>query len=259
MTALIIANTQIRRDAAGRYCLNDLHQSSGGAKRHQPANWLRSGPAQELCVELLKSEDGLLRNEEAPVVTVNDGFANGTYAVKELVYAYAMWISAAFHLHVIRAYDALQTAARAEPAPGLLPGPQHRADQLVSAGRIFNAALRVARSLRLAPEAAIASAAHCAARHTGIDWPAELGVPLPEPEAAAALPTGTAARLDAFLADRTEVTLAEVSAATGLGRPDVPATHKPLAAWLRARGWHSRRTRTPANTFTTVWARPLHS
>lgn len=267
MTALIIANTQIRRDAAGRYCLNDLHQASGGAKRHQPSDWMRRRQTQELVAEIVETGVGLpesgqapLREfPEAPVVTVNDGFANGTYAVKELVYAYAMWISAAFHLHVIRAYDALQTAASAEPAPGLLPGPQHRADQLVSAGRIFNAALRVARSLRLTPEAAIASAAHCAARHTGIDWPAELGVPLPEPEAAAALPTGTAARLDAFLADRTEVTLAEVSAATGLGRPDVPATHKPLAAWLRARGWHSRRTRTPANTFTTVWARALHS
>jgi hypothetical protein len=107
---LIIAHTQIRRDPVGRYCLNDLHQASGGAKRHQPANWLRTDQAQALVAELQKpskNEEGLLRYEEAPLEVVNDGFANGTYAVKELVYAYAMWISPRFHLEVIRAYDAL--------------------------------------------------------------------------------------------------------------------------------------------------------
>lgn len=175
MTALIIANTQIRCDAAGRYCLNDLHQASGGASRHQPANWLRLQQTQELVAECAKSDEAFLTSEEREVVvTLQGGFVQGTYAVKELVYAYAMWISAAFHLHVIRAYDAL-VQQRTAPRPGLAAQPQHRADQLVSAGRVFAAAFRTARSARVPYPQALQAATDCAQRHTGIDWQEELG------------------------------------------------------------------------------------
>lgn len=108
MTDLVIAGWGIRRDDAGRYSLNDLHRASGGAARHQPSFWLRNAQTEDLVAELLQSADS---QSAAPVLTINGGPARGTYVAKELVYAYAMWISPAFHLQVIRAYDAMVTRA----------------------------------------------------------------------------------------------------------------------------------------------------
>ena len=170
MNPMIIANTQIRRDIAGRYCLNDLHQASGGAVKHQPSKFTRSQQAQELVNEIAKDGEGLTISGEAPLVQVNDGFGNGTYAVKELVYAYAMWISAAFHLHVIRAYDALVQAeiVRLQATPAAQPM-QHQADILVSADRIFGATLRMARRSKLSYAHAFRAAADITRERTGID------------------------------------------------------------------------------------------
>lgn len=106
MNALIIAETTIRQDANGRYCLNDLHRAAGSEARHAPAQWLRNKQAKELTLEL---KEGLCKIAQAPVATINDGLNNGTYVCKELVYAYAMWISPAFNLKVIRTFDALQS------------------------------------------------------------------------------------------------------------------------------------------------------
>jgi hypothetical protein len=60
-----------------------------------------------LFIKIQKVVFALEQNQ--PVNVINGGNQPGIYVVKPLVYAYAMWISPAFHLHVIEAYDALVT------------------------------------------------------------------------------------------------------------------------------------------------------
>lgn len=245
MNALVIANTQIRQDVAGRYCLNDLHQASGGAKRHQPSDWLRLKQTQELVAEVKNYPEGLREFPEAPIDTVNDGFGNGTYAIKELVYAYAMWISAAFHLHVIRAYDALVTGQGTEPEPPPMPlAPQHRADVLVSASRSFAALARTGRTLRMGHARALAAANAATLRATGVDLIAELDAAdlLMDAGPAALGHDGSGAdlaKVSAWLEGRAEVTTREVIAGALDGNPDDRSLQMRTAALMRTLGWRN--------------------
>ena len=98
MNNLTILSVVIRTDLEGRYCLNDLHKASGGVVHHRPSEWMKNKQAIELIEEI--SKDG--------IPSIQSKQQLGTFVAKELVYAYAMWISPAFHLKVIRAYDAMQ-------------------------------------------------------------------------------------------------------------------------------------------------------
>ena len=102
VASLSIAGIGIRQDAQGRYCLNDLHKAAGGEKRHQPSDWAETQQTKDLIVEISNSG-----NSGNYPIESSAGRYGGTFVCKELVYAYAMWISAKFHLQVIRAYDAL--------------------------------------------------------------------------------------------------------------------------------------------------------
>lgn len=119
MSNLIVADVAIRRDEEGRYCLNDLHRAAGGESRHQSAFFMKRPETVELIAELSNSA---VQKNYTPVVS-KAGRYGGTYVCKELVYAYAMWISPAFHLKVIRAYDQMVTggAASAPTIPQTLP------------------------------------------------------------------------------------------------------------------------------------------
>lgn len=113
MTALTIAHVTIHQDENGRYSLNDLFRASGGIRHHRPSKWMANKQTRSLIDELVsETEFGPRAGPNSGLDPVNviwggDTKLQGTYVVKELVYAYAMWISPAFNLKVIRAYDAL--------------------------------------------------------------------------------------------------------------------------------------------------------
>lgn len=100
MNAIQISNVTIRQTNNQLYNLNDLHKAAGGADNHKPSQWLRTQQTQELIAEIESCGD---RAAEV----VHGGKNRGTFVCKELVYAYATWISAKFFLLVIRTFDAV--------------------------------------------------------------------------------------------------------------------------------------------------------
>ncbi|MEA0263809.1 KilA-N domain-containing protein, partial [Escherichia coli] len=101
---MVIDGIEVRRDAYGRYSLNDLHRAAGGEQKNRPKYWLSNKQTCEL-IEQLFTEGGIPPLEQnQPVSVINGGNNQGTYVCKELVYAYAMWISPSFHLKVIRTF-----------------------------------------------------------------------------------------------------------------------------------------------------------
>ena len=105
--ALQLGNITVRQHN-GLFSLNDLHKAAGGEKRHQPNYFLTNEQTKELVAAM--EAEGLTAVE----TVIGRGKAQGTYACRELVIAYAAWISAAFHLKVIRVFLAV-AAPQAEP------------------------------------------------------------------------------------------------------------------------------------------------
>lgn len=110
MNALIISDISIRQDAEGRYCLNDLHKAAGGYSTDRPSKWLDNDGTRALINEIDAEKLASEQNQAFRVYKGGNGW-QGTFVCKELVYAYAMWISPTFHLKVIRAYDAMVNKA----------------------------------------------------------------------------------------------------------------------------------------------------
>ena len=103
--AISIKQLEIKMNNDGMYCLNDLHKASGGSDKDKPSNWLATQQVKDIEAEIL--------NAGIQAIKKSAGRYGGTYVCKELVYAYAMWISAKFHLEVIRVFDQ-QTQTKTE-------------------------------------------------------------------------------------------------------------------------------------------------
>jgi hypothetical protein len=261
MNALIIANTQIRRDVAGRYCLNDLHQASGAEQRKQPRYWLANQQTQDLVTELACGDLENSGNPLVSAVAVTEGRAGGTYAVKELVYAYAMWISAKFHLHVIRAYDVMVTGQGTETVPAVPTSAQHRADVIVAASRGFTALVRAGRCIGLDRQRSVHAANAATLRATGIDLVTELDagdvLDAPAPAGAVAnLTDQVQLTIAPWLDERTETTTEEVIASALNANPESRELQTRVGIALRHLGWRQQRHNRGGAGRVRVWHAP---
>jgi len=124
--ALTVGNVTIH-EYNGLYSLNDLHRASGDDDKHRPAFFLRNEQTKALIDEISRCADLHINPVE---VVRGRGKVQGTYACRELVIAYAAWISAAFQLKVIRVFlDAAATEKSEQPTPSL---PSHAAEHAYS-------------------------------------------------------------------------------------------------------------------------------
>ena len=106
MNAIAISNVSIRQNG-NLYNLNDLHKASGAENRHKPSLWLQNQQTNDLIDEIVKAGNPALDKNQHVIKVIKGGNQSGTFVCKELVYAYATWISAKFFLLVIRTFDAV--------------------------------------------------------------------------------------------------------------------------------------------------------
>ncbi len=109
---LVIDGVMIRRDTAGRYCLNDLHKAAMAAGKatesQRPGEFIRAEGVQRF-VGALDARQQTAGNPALSAVAIKTGRNGGTYAAELVAIRYAAWIDADFEVGV---YLTFQDATR---------------------------------------------------------------------------------------------------------------------------------------------------
>lgn len=157
-SGIVIDGEPICIDSNGRYSLTDLWKLSATPDNKKPYFWLRTDSTKEIIQEIVKENESniaVIQSNIAVIHPVNTAHGVGTFACKEMCYAYAMWLNPAFHLRVIRAFDSLYTT---RPAP---------ATQSVE--RLLLSAIEIGQSLGVEPRYAVRSVRKEILDATGVD------------------------------------------------------------------------------------------
>lgn len=157
MSALVLAGVEIHQDSEGRFSLNDFHRAAGNESKHQPSFFMRRDETAGLIAALENSAD-----LQISPVNVRGGRNGGTYACKELIYSYAMWISPEFHIRVVRTFDATVNPAAND---SLIPVEQ----RLPVAADCLDASLRISQILGLEGNQARIAANRMVKETIGVD------------------------------------------------------------------------------------------
>jgi hypothetical protein len=108
MKQLVINDVSISTDEFGRFSLNDLHKSAGSNPKNKAALFLKLDSVKKVA-EVLKVANPTLE----PISIKRGRYTGGTWVCKELVYKYAMWVSAQFEVNVIQTFDRVQQQGKA--------------------------------------------------------------------------------------------------------------------------------------------------
>lgn len=114
---MMILQTPIRRDAEGRYCLNDLHKAAGELVKHKPANYMQLLSSVELVAEVSNLWDSI---NKKPVET-SKGRYGGTYAHEDIALDYAAWVGPSFKLEVYRGFKESRSTQPTDTGLAIMP------------------------------------------------------------------------------------------------------------------------------------------